>query len=313
MSPLQRIGLAALLGLVAAACGATPGGQMGSPSNLGAATQGTSGYPGWPGSGSAVGSPDLVPVLISSELAVGPNRFLFSLLDGQNRLLAKPDVATSVGFFDLAADPEAAVETAEGDFLWSIEGEQGLYVSQVDFARAGDWGVEVTAEGPSLPKRTTRVVFGVREESRTPAIGAPAPASDTPTAETADEIAAISTDEAPDPDFYRLSVADAVKAGKPAVITFATPKFCSSRVCGPTLDIVKGAAAPFKDEVNFVHVEVFTNLDQPDQLKQAPSVTEWGLPSEPWVFVVDREGKVSAKFEGVVGEEELTEAINSVS
>ncbi len=40
----------------------------------------------------------------------------------------------------------------------------------------------------------------------------------------------------------------------------------------------------------------------------APWVTEWGLVSEPWVFVVDASGKVTAKFEGAATADEVEAA-----
>jgi hypothetical protein len=36
---------------------------------------------------------------------------------------------------------------------------------------------------------------------------------------------------------------------------------------------------------------------------------EWGLQSEPWVFVVGADGRLKAKFEGSVSVDELTRAI----
>jgi hypothetical protein len=267
-------------------------------------------YPGW--TDRAVGADPIVPILVSSELAVGPNRFLFSLADAENRIIASPEVGVALRFFDLAASTERPAIEREGLFL-AVDGvERGLYRAKVDFPRAGDWGVQVEANGPGVPELTARVMFSVAEKSATPAIGATAPASETPTARDRSGIAAISTDEDPDPDFYRSSVREAVSSGRPSVITFATPKFCTSRVCGPTLDVVKAVAPPFKEWVTFVHVEVFSNLEQPDQLEVVPAVGEWSLPTEPWVFVVDAEGKVAAKFEGVVAPEELEAAIKDV-
>ena len=35
------------------------------------------------------------------------------------------------------------------------------------------------------------------------------------------------------------------------------------------------------------------------------AVNEWGLPTEPYTFVVDGNGKVSAKFEGISAADEL--------
>jgi hypothetical protein len=290
-----------LLALLPAACtGTTP-----KPLAASAAV-----YPGW--TDRAVGTDPIVPILVSSELAVGPNRFLFSLADKKNRIIASPEVGVALRFFELAASTERPAAEREAQFL-AVDGvERGLYRAKVDFPRAGDWGVQVEANGPGVPELTARVVFSVAEKSATPAIGAAAPGSETPTARDRPGIAAISTDEDPDPDFYRSSVKDAVSSGRPSVITFATPKFCTTRVCGPTLDIVKAVAPPFKERVTFVHVEVFSNLEQPDQLAVVPAVGEWSLPTEPWVFVVDADGNVAAKFEGVVGPDELEAAIEKV-
>jgi hypothetical protein len=82
-------------------------------------------------------------------------------------------------------------------------------------------------------------------------------------------------------------------------------------VCAPTLDIVK-KASPDWPRVEFIHVEVYENLDEPSNLKAVPAVREWKLPSEPWVFVVDGDGKVAAKFEGTLSPAELDEALNSL-
>src|SRR3990170_2891597 len=247
----SALGLLAVA-IVLAACGATapPAPTQGPPA---------SGYSGWP-----IG-PDpnasMVPLIVSSELVSGPNRFLFSLTDAKNALIAGPDLAA-------------------------------------------------------------RVVFDVRDTGTTPALGSKAPSSDTLTAGTPEEIAAISTDDDPDPDFYRVSVADALAAGRPLVLVFATPLFCSSRTCGPTLDNVKGIAAPYKDRIDFIHVEPYKleqvsgglqlYVDASGGFQVVPAVAEWGLPTEPWVFVVAADGTLAAKFEGAVGVDELREVLNAL-
>jgi hypothetical protein len=67
--------------------------------------------------------------------------------------------------------------------------------------------------------------------------------------------------------------------------------------------------------VNFVHVETFEDISarSRDELVPVPAVAEWGLPSEPWVFVIDARGMVAATFEGSASEEELNEAIAAVA
>jgi hypothetical protein len=278
-------------------------------------------YPGWPIGPQA--NPQMVPLVVSSELVSGPNRFLFSLADAQNALIAAPDLATRLRFFDLAADPASPTAATSATFIWTVPAEIGLYHASVDFGRAGPWGVEIVASKAGSTDRTVRAMFDVRAASSTPALGARVPGSDTLTATTPAGISAISTDTTPDPDFYRASVKAAVAAGRPFVLVFATPLFCSSRACGPTLETVKGVAAPYKDRIDFIHVEPFklkatANGPQPefgaDGSPQAvPAAVEWGLPTEPWVFVVRADGTLAAKFEGAVGADELQAALDALS
>ena len=56
----------------------------------------------------------------------------------------------------------------------------------------------------------------------------------------------------------------------------------------------------------FVHAEIFTDLDPSNGA--APWVLAWALPTEPWVFVVDARGVITAKFEGAVTQSELEAA-----
>ena len=39
---------------------------------------------------------------------------------------------------------------------------------------------------------------------------------------------------------------------------------------------------------------------------------QWGLSSEPWTFLVGRDGRVKAKFEGSVSENELAAAVRGL-
>ncbi len=279
-------------------------------------------YPGWPGSGSVVTNADFVPVLVSAEVGTGHSRVLITLQDSALRTLAAPGLKVEESYYDLAASTDTAVSHVAGTFRWLIPEEKGIYAAYSDFTRAGDWGVEVTAHEAGQPDRTARITFSVRETTVTPAIGADAPPSDTLTAADPSAVASISTDHEPDPAFYRLSVRDAIAAGKPFVLVFATPAFCTSGTCGPALDLVKQVAADYVGRVNFIHIEPYVLqvsdgrtqpvLDAQGQLQTIPAVTEWGLPTEPYVFVVDAHGKVAAKFEGEAYPDELTAALDAV-
>ena len=65
------------------------------------------------------------------------------------------------------------------------------------------------------------------------------------------------------------------------------------------------AASP----IRFIHVEIYEENNP--ALGENRWVQEWKLPSEPWVFLVGRDGKIKAKFEGPISERELSAARSS--
>ncbi|MEO8639553.1 MAG: hypothetical protein ABI458_06540 [Chloroflexota bacterium] len=265
---------------------------------------------------------DFIPVIVSAELGTGHSRVLITLQDGDGRSLAAPAVTVEERFFDLDASTDTPVSQVDGTFRWLIPDAKAIYTSSADFARAGNWGIEVTGHEAGEPDRTARAIFSVRETTETPAIGADAPPSDTLTATDPAAIKAISTDTDPDPAFYALSVKDAIAAGKPFVLVFATPLFCTSGTCGPALDLVRQVAPDYAGRVNFIHVEPYLlqvtdggtqpELDVLGHPQPVRAVVEWGLPTEPYVFVVDADGKVVAKFEGMAYPDELTAALDAI-
>ncbi len=300
--------------LLLAGCGAVGGAPTPSPT-----PPPESGYPGWPPNVAS----DLIPIPVSTEIVVGPNRFLVNLIDQTNEPLATADRAAELRLYDLAVDPAQPAVTTDGTFMQTIQGRPGLYRAQIDFDRAGDWGLELVTTEPDGSHRSGRFVFSVRASGTTPKIGDPAPATDNLTASTPAEIAQIATDTNPDPDFYKQTVAQALAAHEPFVLVFATPAFCQTATCGPTLDIVKQVAADYKDRLTFINVEpyVLTTINgqlqpelSPDNLPiPVDAVNTWGLQTEPYTFVVDSDGKISAKFEGIAGADELRAAFDAVA
>ena len=193
-------------------------------------------------------------------------------------------------------------------------GESGVYVANVQFDEAGEWGVEVTATVGDKVYDPIGLGFSVLENSASPALGAPAPRSETLTLDDVDDVAEIDTSDPPIPEMHTLTIAEAVTSGKPSVIVFATPAFCLSRICGPTKDVVDELFEGYGEELNFVHVEPY-ELDRArsgEGLFPVPATEQWGLRSEPWVFIVDKEGDIAAKFEAVVTYEELEQALTAL-
>ena len=251
----------------------------------------------------------MVGVLPSTDLAVGKNnRFQLGLLDDTNRPVH--DARVRLIFVKLVDATNGQVRGfAEAPFRGSPQlGDKGLYVARVDFDEPGRWGVEVQATRPNLAMQTLRLTFEVLAQSRTPAIGSSVPASQTPVAATPSEAEQVCSARPAD-DFHRLSIADALGQRKPLVVLFATPAFCATRTCGPSLEVVQLATAAYADRLNVVHVEIYKDGRPPDLV---PAVAEWSLTTEPWVFLVDADGKVADKFEGGITLEELQPAVTQL-
>jgi len=319
--PTSVIAVVIASAVVVGACSSVGAAPTPRPSAAAAAGSHGAQIAGWPMPGQAT-TTSFIPVLASAENVVGNDRFLLTLVDRDNRPIASPDRAVTLKFYDLAADAASPTETVAADFVWAIEGERGFYVATATFDRAGEWGVEVNVSQSGAAPEAARVRFEVQEKGTTVAVGERAPSVATPTlADVGGDPSKLSTDPKPDPDLYRTSVATALEAHEPFVLVFATPAFCQSRVCGPTLETVKRVKAG-EAGMTFINVEPYTLewkggslqpvLDANGQLSPVPAVNAYGLLVEPWIFVVDREGVVRASFEAVVSQKELRAAIDAV-
>ena len=109
--------------------------------------------------------------------------------------------------------------------------------------------------------------------------------------------AALTTRTPPDEVLLRYSVADSLEAKVPFVVTFATPKFCTSRTCGPVVDVVEEVPRRLEDDnVRFIHVEVYEDNDPANGYNRW--MKEWKLPTEPWTFLVGADGKIASRSRG---------------
>jgi hypothetical protein len=199
--------------------------------------------------------------------------------------------------------PDNKIE-ADAIFTWIIPGSIGLYRAYVPFDRAGLWEIDFTI---STGEDTEPFLIDVQVEPQTVAIGEPAPRVKTPT--LADRpIEELTTDAEPLPALYESSLDDLLENGQKTVVLFATPAYCVSATCGPLVNQAKEILATTSD-VNFIHIEVYEGFNEdgfaPDVDHLVPAVVEFGLPSEPWIFVMDEDGVVIARIEGVLGDGEL--------
>ena len=106
-------------------------------------------------------------------------------------------------------------------------------------------------------------------------------------------------------------MAGSLAAHAPFVLVFATPKYCSSRTCGPVVDVAQAVQKRFKGRggLRFIHVEIYQDNNPAQGTNRW--VKEWRLPSEPFIFLVGRDGRIKARFEGSVSVDELSAAVRT--
>jgi hypothetical protein len=182
-----------------------------------------------------------------------------------------------------------------------------LYVAHVRLPRPGKYWILAEPVGGRPIQAVGNLV--VRPRTLSPAIGSKAYPSNTPTlASEHGNLSKLTTRVPPDRELLGYSIADSLAVHKPFVVVFATPKFCTSRTCGPVVDVVNSVRKRFaRRDVRFIHVEIYKDNDPTKGFNRW--VKEWDLPTEPWVFLVGSDGRITAKFEGSVSAGELATAI----
>ena len=254
--------------------------------------------------------------LASSDLAVGSNRVVFGVLGDETGAVREANVIVSTFFLPATGGQEGPVETVDAVFrAWPVT-PRGVFTAGLNFDRAGEWGIGVVATDADGGERKASARVQVKETPATPEIGAVAPRSVSKTLDDVNGFEQITTDFEPDAAFYGVTIAEVLDAGKPLMVVFSTPAYCQTATCGPQLGVIKEMKAKYVDRMSFIHVEVYDNPHEIEgDLSRAvisPTVEEWGLPSEPWTFVVDGEGVIRAKFEAFTTREELEEAVSGV-
>lgn len=294
------------------------------------------------------------PVVVNSNLGVGPNRLavglfekktgnlapqgkitarLFWLGEDPNRLSAgieRGTVAFAARSLDVAEEHQSAkrgaslpippatrtISSRPADRTPAAQPRHDgaittIFTSTVTFDRAGIWGLELDAEAGPLKASKMRITFVVADRTTEPQVGESAPRTEQRVLQAGMNIADLTTAATPNPDLVDTTVAAAIASGKPVVIAFVTPAFCQTRFCGPVLSLaVQPVYQEFKGRVEFIQIEPYElAAARTGTLQPVPAVGEWRLKSEPFVFVLEPGGRVSAKFEGVLDSSELRDAI----
>jgi hypothetical protein len=247
-------------------------------------------------------------ILGSSDFAVGDVRVAFLVVRSNGRVVERPSARVRVARAPNAR-PQVTVEaTLEqvgvGPGSTTPEAPDALYVARFRADEPGRYSLLAEPNGASIQ------AFGdieVLAESKSLGLGDRAFPSENPTLDDA-PAEQISTGRPPTEALLQSSIREAMRARDPFVVAFATPKFCQTRTCGPTVEVVDAVRQRVaRPRIHWIHVEVYEGNDPNRGVNRW--MREWRLPSEPWVFVVDGEGIIRAKFEGFVSVDELETAV----
>ena len=261
--------------------------------------------------------PGLEAVVATKSLNTGMQRFAF-LLTMPTGIVNAPEVEVTSVYL---GDGDAAQEAKTAKFYIWPYGIRGSYVTEMNFDRPGLWRLDIGLAHEDLAG-STQAAVEVVEEGPVPAIGSVPPLSRNKTLQSAGSLEKLTTHFTPDPELYRLTIEDAVENGRPTVVVFASPAFCTSPTCGPQTDALSALKDANPGRANFIHVEIYDNPDEIQgdlsKAKLSQPVLDWGISdipdwfNESWTFVLDAQGRVSHRYEGFASMEELQQALDQL-
>jgi hypothetical protein len=250
----------------------------------------------------------------------GENRFGFGVFTTGGEQITDAEVAIYVahGRTGEAKGPyPARVENLETDPAYESkttaddpDAAKVVYVTQLDLDKDGEWRIgALTREGDSLQASVVPSAV-VGKFADLPRPGDKAPRIHTPTAdEVGGDLAEIDTRDPPD-SMHEHDLAEML-GKQPVVLLFATPQLCQSRVCGPVVDVAEEVKAEHGDDAAFIHMEIYEDNLIDNGLR--PQVRAYGLPTEPWLFVIDKNGRIQTSIEGAFSADELRRAVEDVA
>jgi hypothetical protein len=268
---------------------------------------------------------DVRPSLLTTEFVVNEqNRFLVGLLGDGGRLVRGAQVQAR--FYKLGEDNRTGTLRHQATLPYvelNVEGAHvhdgssaelaaedtvGFYGGVTPFEEAGGWGVELIVNQEGTETARVQVPITVLEQSTTPPLAGPAPATQNDTLATTLTPEAICSRD-PQCPLHDKVIADVIAAGRPLVVQISTPAYCQTRFCGPVLELLLHEMPPYQDRIDFVHLEVWQ--DFPARVPRR-AVADWRLPGEPFTFFIAADGTVRSKLEAIFTNAELRAALDGL-
>ncbi len=305
----------ALVAVLAAACG---GGAEPDPSERmpGSAKRVedpfSGGYPMYRDDGSG-----LRVVFGTPDLGAGPSRVAFTLFD-EVGLVEYPGLLVRTYLYPEGPDEMriGPLQQAIVDYYPFPFGSRGTFTGTLDLAVAGLWGIEVSVPRPDGNTRSLLFPVTVAERSVAPAVGMPAPRSDNRVAVDVASLHELTTAYEPDPALYNERITNALDRGRPFVVAFTSPAFCTTALCGPQVEALSELVPAYGSRVSFIHVDLYENPHEIqgdlDRARRSPLLEEWGVETDQWTFVVGADGRIAARFESFVAREELERTLDAM-
>jgi hypothetical protein len=250
----------------------------------------------------------------------GDNRFAFGVFtvareqvtDAQVAIYAAPSGGGNVigpmpaRIESLAVKPQFESQTTAVD----PDSAKIVYVTDMNLNRGGNWDlIAMFRDGNGYSATYIPTIQAGRFDD-IPDVGQRPPRIHTPTvSDVGGDVGQIDT-RSPHDDMHKVDFAD-VLGKEPVVLQFATPALCQSRVCGPVVDVAEQVEHESGADVKFIHMEVYNHNNASAGLR--PQMQAFRLRTEPWIFVIDRNGIIRTRIEGAFDAAELQHAVSEVA
>jgi hypothetical protein len=244
----------------------------------------------------------------------GTDRFAFGLNASSGAYIYSPTaiyLATSAsakdveGPFPAAADPMGVAPQYRSKQNSGPGGIEAIYEVNLPLPHAGTYYVlSMTKAAHGYYGGTGEIA--VAASSPIPGVGQRPP--DISTLTSADAAISTLTTRIPPENMHSVSFSS-VLGKRPIALLISTPQLCISRVCGPVTDIIVSLQREFASKLAFIHQEVYVDNDPSKGLR--PQLHAFHLETEPWLFVINRRGVITARLAGAFGVNAARAALQS--